>query len=114
MNQRALRLMVQRLGHEVEIVSDGVEAMARLEQRSFDLVLTDVEMPNMGGIELSQRIRHRECTRGLPRVPIIGTTAHVGADETHQLLAAGMDGHLPKPFTLSQLSDAIERTMPWR
>lgn len=111
-NQTVLLAMLARLGHKVTMVTDGLLAWNLLTTRSFDLVLTDVEMPGLSGIELTVRIRTREREAGLPRMPVVGATAHVGEEEQHQLLDAGMDAHLGKPFTLAQLSAVIERVIP--
>jgi signal transduction histidine kinase/CheY-like chemotaxis protein len=108
-NQKVLRAMLARLGHRVTMAGDGLAAWAELEKGSFDLVLTDVEMPGLDGVELTRRIRAREVEAGSARVPIVGATAHVGEAEQHRLVDAGMDAHLGKPFTLGDLSSVIDR-----
>ncbi|HEX4382195.1 MAG TPA: ATP-binding protein [Myxococcales bacterium] len=108
-NQTVLRMMLTRLGHQAEIVEDGGRAWALLQEKRYDLLLTDVEMPVLDGVALARRIRAREAAEQLPRLPIVGATAHVGEEEQHRLYDAGMDGYLAKPFTLTALSKAIDR-----
>jgi signal transduction histidine kinase len=109
-NQRVLLAMLARLGHETTVASDGLAAWEVLQNQSFDLLLTDIEMPGLDGLELARRVRAREAERaGGSRLPIVGATAHVGAEEQHRLLGAGMDAHLGKPFTLSDLTAALAR-----
>ncbi len=108
-NQKVVVAMLARLGHETTVVSDGVAAWELLQVRSFDLLLTDVEMPRLDGLELARRVRERERQRDGARLPIVGATAHVGEEEQHRLLGAGMDAHLAKPFTLSDLTAALGR-----
>jgi signal transduction histidine kinase/CheY-like chemotaxis protein len=108
-NQNVARRMLRRLGHRATLVENGTKAWAMLDSRSFDVLVTDVEMPGMDGIELTRRVRAREAAEGRSRLPIIGATAHVGEEAQHRLIEAGMDGHLPKPFTLESLSKALDR-----
>ena len=105
-NQKVLLAMLERLGHDALVADDGASAWEVLERGSVDLVLTDLEMPGLGGLELARRVRAREAERGGPRVPIVGATAHVGKEG--ELLDAGMDAHLGKPFTLDQLTEVLE------
>ena len=76
---------------------------------AFDLLVTDIEMPGLDGVELTRGCARRERAAGSPRMPIIGATAHVGEEEQHRLLDAGMDAHLPKPFRLADLSTLLKR-----
>jgi len=110
-NQKVVNAMLLRLGHRVTMAADGLAAWEFLQTRTFDLVLTDIEMPGLTGVELTRKIRRREAESSLERVPIIGATAHVGADEQHALLDAGMDAYLGKPFTLRDLGAIIDRTV---
>ncbi len=108
-NQKVVLAMLVRLGHRATLANDGLAAWTLLENGSFDLLLTDIEMPGIDGLELARRVRARETARGDARLPIVGATAHVGEAEQHRLLGAGMDGHLGKPFTLADLTAAIGR-----
>jgi signal transduction histidine kinase len=108
-NQKVLRAMLSHLGHQTTAVEDGLAAWELLQIESFDLLLTDVEMPGLNGLELARRVRAREAERGGTHLPILGATAHVGEEEQHRLLGAGMDAHLGKPFTLADLTGALGR-----
>lgn len=106
---RVASLMLKKLGHDIVACEDGLAAWSLLADRSFDVLLTDIEMPGIDGIELTRRLRALESEEGRARMPIIAATAHVGEDEFHRLLAAGVDVHVPKPFTLANLAKAIDR-----
>lgn len=110
-NRKVLCAMLARLGHVVTVTNDGLEAWEQLQTRSFHLVVTDVEMPNLTGPQLAQRIRAREQDPGTSRLPIIAATAHVSDSEVHLLLDAGIDAHLGKPFTIHDLSAVIARVL---
>lgn len=121
-NQMVLRAMLERLGHAVRLVDDGVRAWEVLGTDRFDVMLTDVEMPGLDGVELTRRVRSREAREATGtieatgaqdgrRLPIVGVTAHVGEEEQHRLLDAGMDAHLPKPFRLAELESVLAQVM---
>jgi len=106
-NQKlALRLLEKR-GFEVTIAGDGQAALNELERQSFDVVLMDVQMPNMGGFQATAAIREREKTTGL-HVPIIAMTAHALKGDKERCLAAGMDDYLSKPIRTTELFTTIE------
>jgi len=67
--------MLQKRGHRVTVANDGIEALEQLDRDTFDVVLMDVHMPNMGGFEATTKIREREGAQGLRRIPIIALTA---------------------------------------
>jgi signal transduction histidine kinase len=108
-NLKVLIAMLTRLGHTSTVATDGLAAWELIQNQSFDLLLTDIEMPGLDGLELSRRVRAREANRNGTHLAILGATAHVGEDEQHRLLAAGMDAHLGKPFTLGDLNAALVR-----
>jgi signal transduction histidine kinase/ActR/RegA family two-component response regulator len=108
-NQKILVAMLARLGHTVTVANDGLAAWEILQRQSFNLLLTDVEMPGLDGLELARRVRAREAERGEVRLPILCATAHAGDEERNRLVAAGMDAHLGKPFTLNDLTAALRR-----
>ncbi|MCA9618995.1 MAG: response regulator [Myxococcales bacterium] len=111
MNRRAVQRMLRLLGHECELAEDGECAwdVIQREEDAFDVLLTDLEMPRLDGLELIRRIRAREREDGSGHLPIVATTAHVGEDEQHRLLEAGADAHLGKPFTASGLEQVVLR-----
>jgi CheY-like chemotaxis protein len=95
-NQRVIGRMLERKGHTVVFAANGHQAVDLLEKRSFDVVLMDVQMPEMDGFSATGEIRQREKLHG-GHVPILAVTAHSGADELQRCLAAGMDA-LPSRF----------------
>lgn len=101
----AQRLLEKR-GHTVLIARDGKEALAILERHAVDLVLMDVQMPNMDGLEATGEIRRCEKTG---HVPIIALTAHAMGGDRERCLAAGMDGYLSKPIQPEELYRIIEQ-----
>jgi len=107
-NQRFARDLLERRGHTVTIAGNGVEAVAAIEREAFDVVLMDVQMPGMDGMEATGRIRARERTTGA-RVPIVAMTAHAMKGDRERCLAAGMDGYIAKPIQPRELYDTIER-----
>ena len=78
----------------------------------YDLLLTDIELPGMSGLELTGRVRTRERERGLRRLPVIAATAHVGAEDRNRILSAGADVHLTKPFSIRDLEAALAAFSP--
>jgi CheY-like chemotaxis protein/nitrogen-specific signal transduction histidine kinase len=105
-NQRYAQEVLEKQGYSAVIVGNGREAMLALERETFDLVLMDVQMPEMDGFEATSSIRARERFTG-KRIPIIAMTAHAMSGDRDKCLAAGMDAYVPKPIQSSQLFDAI-------
>jgi PAS domain S-box-containing protein len=106
-NQRVASGMLGRRGHEVTVVKNGREALAALERDRFDVVLMDVEMPELNGFEATAAIRARERTTG-DHQRIIAMTAHAMGGDRDRCLAAGMDGYLAKPINRQQLLEMLE------
>jgi PAS domain S-box-containing protein len=106
----ALRLLAKD-GHTVVVVGDGKEALARLEEQPFDLVLMDVQMPEMGGFEATAAIRQREQETGR-HVPIVAMTAHAMKGDRERCLEAGMDGYVSKPVQSHELRQVIGTIVP--
>ena len=107
LNRDIIRTMLERDGHEVHIAENGVEAVAKAGGDQFDIILMDVHMPVMDGLEATRRIRALEAPRG--QVPIIALTANVMAAEQAKCLGAGMEGVLMKPVEWDRVRDAIAR-----
>jgi PAS domain S-box-containing protein len=110
-NQRLVTSLLEKEGHRVTVVGNGREAVAALEREAFDLVLMDVQMPEMDGLEAAGRIRARELLDG-GHVPIIAMTAHAMKGDRERCLAAGMDDYVPKPIQGRELRAAVERHRP--
>ncbi len=105
-NQAVASRLFAKLGYTLVIVNNGHEAVALLKQQTFDLVLMDVQMPEMDGISATKRIReHEKSTHG--HIPIIAMTAHVMKEDRIRCLAAGMDGYLTKPINSEEVEAAI-------
>jgi len=102
--------MLRQAGHSVVVAGNGREAVAALEREVFDLVLMDVQMPEVDGLEATRIVREREQVTGA-HIPIIGLTAHALKRDVEACLAAGMDHHLSKPYRANQLSETIRVTV---
>jgi signal transduction histidine kinase/CheY-like chemotaxis protein/HPt (histidine-containing phosphotransfer) domain-containing protein len=107
-NQQVALGLLRRRGHQVTVVADGREAIARLEQEQFDLVLMDLQMPVMGGLEATAAIREREKSAG-GHIRIVAMTAHAMSTDRDRCLAAGMDGYVSKPFDPTTLFAIVEQ-----
>ncbi|MGH8058792.1 MAG: response regulator, partial [Candidatus Entotheonellia bacterium] len=109
-NQRLAVRMLENLGHTITIAPHGEAALAALTQRSFDLILMDVQMPIMGGIEATAAIRAQEQTTGF-HIPIVAMTAHALQGDREKCLAAGMDDYVAKPLKAAELYSAVSRVV---
>jgi signal transduction histidine kinase len=107
-NQLVATRFLQRGGHQVTTVADGKAAIARWEEDTFDVVLMDVQMPEVDGFEATKAIRSKEKD-GEARTPIIAMTAHAMPGDRDRCLEAGMDDYVSKPLDFRALSDALER-----
>ncbi|MBX3177909.1 MAG: response regulator [Candidatus Hydrogenedentes bacterium] len=110
-NQKVATGMLKRLGLDVEIASDGQQAVECVRERAYDLIFMDVQMPVMDGLEATARIR--ELPHG-ERVPIIAMTANAMQGDRDRCIAAGMDDYLAKPLDPRQLGRAITRQLAGR
>jgi len=110
-NQRVTVWALEKWGHQVSGAQDGVEALEILGRQNVDLILMDVQMPRMGGLEATRIIRGREKASGR-RVPIVALTAHALARDKELCLEAGMDAYLAKPFEIQQLLEVVNRFSP--
>ena len=109
-NQQLAVRLLERRGHSVVVANNGREAIAVLEKESFDLLLTDIQMPEMDGFAATEAIRNSEQgTRR--RLPIIAMTAHAMKGDSERCLAAGMDGYVSKPVRRQALYSTIEEVM---
>jgi signal transduction histidine kinase/CheY-like chemotaxis protein len=106
-NQRLAVRMIEKRGHHVTVAGTGKEAVAALEKETFDVVLMDVQMPEMDGFEATAAIRGKEKATGLHQ-PIIALTAHAMKGDREKCLAAGMDGYLTKPIRSQELYEVLD------
>jgi signal transduction histidine kinase/DNA-binding response OmpR family regulator len=111
-NQLVANQMLAALGCRVTFAKDGYEYLTALEQRAFDCVLMDCQMPGMDGYTATRRWRHRESTSGRPRQHIVALTANAVGGDRERCIAAGMDDYLPKPFQRDQLRALIAEHLP--
>ncbi|HKQ61764.1 MAG TPA: response regulator, partial [Candidatus Polarisedimenticolaceae bacterium] len=107
-NQRVAATVLEKRGHAVVIVASGRQALEAAAAEPFDLILMDVQMPEMDGLEATAAIRRGEAETGR-RVPIVAMTAHAQPDDRERCLAAGMDGYLAKPIHARELLETVER-----
>ena len=105
-NQKLAIYILKDRGHVVEIAGDGQEAVCLTKQNRYDVILMDVQMPGMNGLEATAAIRNRED--GGRRVPIIAMTAHAMKGDREQCLAAGMDGYISKPIDVREMIALVE------
>jgi signal transduction histidine kinase/CheY-like chemotaxis protein len=108
-NQIVLKKVLDKLGYQVMVASNGREAIEILAQQACDLVLMDVRMPDMDGHQATRAIRAPDSRALNPRVPIIALTAEAVAGERESALAAGMDDFLTKPVEIAALGETIQR-----
>jgi PAS domain S-box-containing protein len=106
-NQTLTVRMLEKCGHQVEVVGTGKAALAALAQRFFDVVLMDMQMPELDGLETTAAIRAQEHGTGR-HLPIIAMTAHAMKGDQERCLAAGMDGYVTKPMKAADLYAAID------
>jgi two-component system, sensor histidine kinase and response regulator len=107
-NQKLALRLLEKQGYVVTAVGDGREAVAALEKERFDIVLMDVQMPEMDGLEATVAIRERERSVGV-HTPIIALTAHALKSDEERCLSAGMDAHTSKPIRTKELFALIEK-----
>ena len=105
-NQTLAVRILERLGHKVQVVTNGKEAVGRAQTENFDLILMDVQMPEMDGLEATTAIRTAEAGTG-KHVPIVAMTAHAMKGDREKCLSAGMDEYLSKPIRIDELKQAI-------
>jgi PAS domain S-box-containing protein len=108
-NQMLATRVLEKLGHKVQVVNNGRDALARAKAEEFDVILMDVQMPEMDGLEATTAIRDAEAGTG-KHVPIVAMTAHAMKGDREKCLSAGMDGYLSKPIRIDELKQAIEKT----
>jgi signal transduction histidine kinase/ActR/RegA family two-component response regulator len=107
-NRKVILLLLTKLGHTAEVVINGEEAVHRLKEAEFDLVLMDIQMPVMDGLTATRAIRDPSTGTLQPNIPIIALTAHAMNEDHEMCLAAGMNDFLSKPFTAVSLMKVLE------
>lgn len=110
-NLELLQLLLERAGHQVVAVSTGQQALSAVQQQDFDVVLMDIQMPEMDGLEASQQIRQWEAQQQRPALAIVALTASVLDEDKAAAKAAGMQGFASKPVDFAALSAEIARVL---
>ena len=109
-NRKLAEVMLERMGHDFVTAENGQQALDRLDQRAFDVVLMDVMMPVLDGITALHRLREREAGTGRS-TPVLMVTAHAMTGDRERFLAAGADGYVSKPLSQAVLQQEIERVV---
>ncbi|MCP4287421.1 MAG: response regulator, partial [Gammaproteobacteria bacterium] len=109
-NQQLALRTLERLGYRADVAGNGVEALDALRQKLYDVILKDVQMPEMDGLEATRQIRKEFQTEAQPR--IIAVTANAMQGDREECLSAGMDDYISKPFEVQELMNALEKCQP--
>ncbi|MGZ3378157.1 MAG: ATP-binding protein [Phenylobacterium sp.] len=110
-NQQVLAAVMESLGIDIDIVGDGRQAVDAWRVGGYDLVLMDIQMPVMDGIDAAREIRGVEIAEQRKRIPIVALTANALTHQVDEYLAAGMDGHVAKPIEIAKLYEAISAAL---
>ncbi|VVB72893.1 putative methanogenesis regulatory protein FilR2 [uncultured archaeon] len=106
-NQKVATVMLKRLGYTTDVAVSGSEALQALEHKSYDLILMDIQMPDMDGLETTCRIRERNTSQGQPCV--VAMTAYALDDDRDEFVQAGMNDYLSKPIRMEELRRILDR-----
>lgn len=107
LNQKLICLTLSKYGFQIDLAENGAKALTKFESNDYDLILMDIMMPVMDGLETTRQIRASEGTIK-QRTPIIGLTANTMDSDRHRCLEAGMDEYLVKPFDVSEFFRVLE------
>jgi CheY-like chemotaxis protein len=109
-NQRLALQVLRKMGYNADVVANGLEVLEALERQPYDVVLMDVQMPEMDGLEASRQICQKWTRENRPR--IIAMTAEAMSGDREKCLAAGMDDYLSKPMRINELTIALSKCSP--
>ena len=112
LNQRMMRLILKREGHLVEAAFNGLDAVEAVKSKRFDIILMDLQMPEMDGVEASRRIRELENGKG--RTFIVALTASYLPEKGRELFEAGIDNYMAKPFEVAHLRNILQHGLERR
>jgi signal transduction histidine kinase/ActR/RegA family two-component response regulator len=110
-NQLVLRTVMATFGVELEITNDGRQAVEAWREGEYDVILMDIQMPEMDGVTATKTIRAEETATGRRRIPIVALSANAMTHQVKEYLAAGMDMHVPKPIELGRLHAALQQVL---
>lgn len=108
-NQKLVAGILAKIGYQAEIVSDGKQAVDKLWHRKYDLVMMDIQMPEMDGYEATAMIRNPESNIFNHKIPVIAMTAHALKGDQEKCLIAGMDDYISKPIDIAKLKELLEK-----
>jgi len=109
-NQKVALRLLERMGYRADVVANGLEVLQSVRRQTYDVVLMDVQMPEMDGLEASRAIRDEWSAERRPH--IVAMTANVMPEDRQECLAAGMDGFIAKPIRVEELAAALDRSRP--
>jgi len=109
LNQMVIMKMLQEKGHKAQLAQNGVEAIEKWEKEKYDVILMDIQMPEMNGLTATKLIRGKEMDG--ERTPIIALTAYTLKGDRERFLMAGMDGYIPKPFSMEELFSTMDQVV---
>lgn len=110
-NQKLLVMMLKMLGYKADAVSDGMQVLQRIQKKTYDLILLDIQMPKLDGVETVHELLKMQL-KNMPR--IIAITAYAMGGDREKYLSAGMNGYLSKPFRMEELVKEMKRVMVGR
>ncbi len=108
-NQKVAKRVLTHLGYQVDIVNNGVEAINAIAEKSYDLILMDIQMPEMDGLETTKYIRKQELESQLPPIAIVAMTANATDDDQNLCHDAGMNDYISKPIQIDKLKNMLQR-----
>ncbi len=108
-NQKVAKRVLIHLGYEADIVSNGLEAIRAIADKSYDLILMDIQMPEMDGLETTRYIRKQESELQLPPIAIVAMTANATDDDQNICRDAGMSDYISKPIQIDKLKSILQR-----
>jgi CheY-like chemotaxis protein len=111
-NQKVAVRLFEQMGYQIDVAGDGLEAIQAVRQKSYDMIFMDVQMPELDGLQATQRIRQSEKEQDQPGCVIIAMTASAMLGDRERCLAAGMDDYLAKPVRPEAVQSALERWGP--
>jgi len=108
LNSQVVTSFLKRLGHTSDIAENGKVALDKLAAKDYDIVLMDIEMPEMDGIEATKEIRNGNYNVKNPNIPIVALTAHALRDYEEKSFEVGMNSYLTKPIDIDKLTDVLQ------
>jgi CheY-like chemotaxis protein len=108
-NQKVALRVLKHLGYQADVVNNGREAIEAIATKSYDLILMDIQMPEMNGLEATEYIRDREKISQRPPIAIVAITANASHDDQFTCSDAGMNDYISKPIQIDKLKDILQR-----